>query len=212
MSTDRSPRPVEIVTAVMLGLISVVTALGAWQSAVWTGVADEFERDSVDARDVSVNQSVLAEYARRVDTEASSEARRYAELATASSDPLEAVLNETLTNAALNRATPGLAVPWGQWREAGFSAEIDPLQHPDYLAARDGRYQSYGYTAGVLAGLSDEMRSKASLLAQASLIQSLALFLFGIAGINRAQSVRVAVLALGVLVFLGGLALASTAF
>lgn len=196
----------------MLGLISVVTALGAWQSAVWTGVADEFERDSVDARDVSVNQSVLAEYARRVDAEVASEARRYAERAAASNDPLEAVLNETLANAALNRATFGLSEPWARWRDAGFSAELDPLQHPDYLAARDGRYQSYGHTAAVLAALSDEMRGKASVLAQASLIQSLALFLFGIAGVNRVRSVRIAVLGLGFLVFLGGLVLASLAF
>ncbi|MDF1479645.1 hypothetical protein PYV02_11185 [Leifsonia sp. H3M29-4] len=212
MSTDRSPHSVEIVTAVMLGLISVVTALGALQSAVWTGVADEFERDSIDARDVSVNQSVLAEYARRVDTEASAEARRYAELASTTSDPLEAVLNETLANASLNRATPGLAAPWGAWRESGFSAQIEPLRHPDYLAARDGRYQSYGYTAGELAAFSDEMRSKSSVLAQASLIQALALFLFGIAGVNRLQPVRIAVLGLGMVVFLGGLALASAAF
>ena len=65
---ERPTRALDVITAVMLGLVSVVTALGAWQAATWDVRSQEYERDAGDARDVSVNQSVQADYAARLDT------------------------------------------------------------------------------------------------------------------------------------------------
>jgi len=49
-------------------------------------------------------------------------------------------------------------------------------------------------------------------LAQAALVQALALFLIGIAGVNRVGAVRVAILALGAVVFLVGIVVALSSF
>ncbi len=71
MEKSSPERTIAIVTAVMLGLVSVVTALGAWQAAVWNGIADEYAEDASDAQDVSINQGVLANYSLRLDQQTS---------------------------------------------------------------------------------------------------------------------------------------------
>lgn len=212
MASSASSRGFEIMTATMLGLISVVTALGAWQSASLDRVANEFGRDASDARDVSVNQFVLADYSRRLDQESSVDAREFAAQRDAVTDPLEIAFYDTRVQATLARATPGFSEAWLEWEKHDFAAEFDPANDPDYIVARDGFAASYSYASLVAKSLEDATRSRAGVLAQAALIQALALFLFGIAGVNRLQSVRAAVIVLGTVVFIFGFGLASTSF
>ena len=212
MERERSSRGVEIVTAVMLGLASVVTALGAWQAAQWNRVADEFASDASDARDVSVSQSVSSDYALRVDQEASAQALAYFQLAQAATTDEERLFYQFSQTSALARTTPGFAETWLAWSENGFDPTTNPLQDSDYLVARDGTGDSYSQAAAVLSDASKTMKAKSGVLAQAALIYALALFLLGISGVNRLRAVRGAIVALGVAVFIGGLVLASTAY
>lgn len=211
MTAPTSTRGFEIVTAVMLGLVSVTTALGAWQASTWSQQAADLLQDAQDARDVSVSQAVLADYARRGDTEASLAARTYDAQAAEAVD-LDRLFYLTKVDIELTKATPGFADIWHEWQAAGFPADVDPLRDETYLELRDGWYQSYSHTALVAGDLASRTGAKSGILAQAALIQALALFLFGIAGVNRLAAVRAGVLGLGVVVFLAGLALALTAF
>jgi hypothetical protein len=208
---ERSTRRLDVITAVMLGLVSVATALGAWQAAAWDAASQEFERDSGDARDVSVNQAVLADSAARADREASTTARALADQGAQLTDPLELLGLENSIDAALASTTPGFGDSWRLWREGGFDPATPPTEDPGYLVSRDGRFQSYGVAGAELDRLSNAVDDRSSVLAQASLIQALALFLFGIAGVNHVFFVRVGVLSLGSLAFLGGLVVALTA-
>lgn len=211
MEKSSPERRIAIVTAVMLGLVSVVTALGAWQAAVWNDIADEFADDASDARDVSVNQSVLADYNFRLDQQTSAATAPYW-FQLQSADEFESMYLDFVITAQLGRTTPGFSEAWRQWAESDFTAEQNPLTDPDYLAELRKTPDSYAYTASVLAGAADAQEAKSGILAQAALIQALALFLFGISGVNRLRSVRIGVLALGVVVFLAGLILAVSAF
>jgi hypothetical protein len=205
-------RAIEIVTAVLLGLISLVTALLAWQGSAWTLTADSLERDSTNARDVSVTQSVLADYSRGVDAEASANARLYYEDYVAETDALVQLSLVTQVQAELGRATATFGDAWFVWAEEGFPETDTALQNQDYLVYRDGTAQSYAYVAALAATASDSFKERASIVAQASLVNALALFLVGISGINRSSSVRIAVVSIGTAVFLGGLALATGAY
>lgn len=211
MKKAQSSRELEIVTAVMLGLVSVVTALGAWQAAVWNSIADEYAEDAADARDVSISQTVLADYALRLDTESSANAARYQDLV-AGVDPQADALNLIKVQTQLARTTPGLAQSWEEWSASGFAAEENPIADPAYIVELRKLPDSYAYVSQALSTAADTQHSKSGILAQASLVQALALFLFGIAGVNRLVPVRAGVLALGIAVFLGGLAFAATAF
>ena len=209
---ERPSRALDVITAIMLGLVSVVTALGAWQAAAWDGRAQEFGRDAGDARDVSVNQSVQADYAARTDLEASLAARAIADRREGQIDPLELALIDNEIQATLSSTTPGFSDAWYLWQSGGFDPTSAPVDDPDYLAGRDGFYQSYGVAGFVLDDLSHQLQTRSSVLAQAALVQALALFLIGIAGVNRVGAVRVVILALGAVVFLVGIVVALSSF
>jgi len=196
----------------MLGLVSVVTALGAWQAATWDARSQEFERDAGDARDVSVNQSVQADYAARTDLEASLTARAIAAERAGQTEPLELALIDNRIQATLISTTPGFADAWYVWQSGGFDPAAAPIDDPDYLAGRDGFYQSYGVAGAVLDDLSHQLQTRSGVLAQAALVQALALFLIGLAGVNRVGAVRVAILILGAVVFIVGVGVALSAF
>lgn len=205
-------RAVELVTAVLLGLISLATALVAWQGAAWTMSSDEFERSGSNARDVSVTQAVLADYARTTDAEVSARARLSFEKYVAEQDPLVALELANDVQSEIARSSYGFSDVWFEWAGQGFPDETPALQDDRYLVQRDGLSQSYGEVAALAASFSDDYQKRAQTLTQASLVFALALFLVGISGVNRSVGVRKAVLALGTVVFLAGLLITASAY
>lgn len=212
VTAERTSRRLDVATAVMLGLVSVVTAVGAFQAAAWETRSQELERDSGDARDVSVNQAVLANANTRADLEAATTAAVLWEQREASDDLFERAGLENRIRAVLVATTPGFSDSWVQWQESGFDPLARPTDDPDYLVLRDGLHQSYAVAGDELDRLSNEFEDRAGVLAQASLIQALALFLFGIAGVNNVIFVRLGMLGLGTVAFIVGLIVALSAF
>jgi hypothetical protein len=211
MQREGSSRGIEIVTAIMLGLASVVTALGAWQAAQWTRVADEFAGDASDARDVSVSQAVAANNSLRIDQEASAQALAYFQLEQSASAFEDVLFYQFSRTSALARTTSGFADAWEAWAAGGFDPAANPLEDADYLVQRDGLGASYAQAAVVMNEASKTMKAKAGVLAQAALIYSLSLFLLGISSLNRLRAVRGGIVALGIAVFIGGLVISSMA-
>lgn len=212
VTAERTSRRLDVATAVMLGLVSVVTALGAFQAAAWETRAQEFERDSGDARDVSVNQAVLADAYTRADLEAATTAAVLWQQREATDDLFERVGLENRIRAVLVATTPGFSESWVRWQEGGFDPLARPTDDPDYQVIRDGRHQSYAVAGDELERLSNELEDRAGVLAQASLIQALALFLFGIAGVNKVLFVRIGMIGLGGVAFLAGILVALSSF
>lgn len=210
----RSVRGLEVTTSVMLGLVSLVTALGAWQAAVWNDRASELAAQAADARDVSINQAVFTEYSMRADRAAVAEARELLTLQKATDDELLSLYYDVqiLGKFSVGRSTSGLAEAWERWVASELAPEFDPLRDPVYLAERQKVPDSYAQVSDELIAAAGTLGARSGVLGQAALIQAVSLFLLGISGITRLPGARLGLVSLGVVVFIAGLALATTAF
>lgn len=198
----------------MLGLVSVVTALGAWQAAVWNDQAGDLAAQAADARDVSINQAVYTEYSMRADRAAVAEARELLTLRDGTDDELLALYYDVqiLGKFSVGRSTSGLSEAWDRWVAAELAPELDPLRDPVYLAERQKVPDSYAQVSDDLIAAAGTLAARSGILSQAALIQAVSLFLLGISGITRLYGARLGIVSLAVVVFISGLALAVTAF
>lgn len=206
-------RGLEIATAVALGVVSLVTALGVLQASVWTSDAARFGQDASDARDQSVSIAVVAQLRQRADYGATLAAERLARLqdaAVAAGDYTTALQLEADLSTEL--IASGLRDEFDAWRQAGFPDDANPAQSAEYLAQNSGEAQALVLTSQRLGALGKELSTRATIFAQAAVIHALALFLFGVAGINRLRLARYVTLGVGAAVFLFGLLVMVTAY
>ncbi|MEO5535821.1 MAG: hypothetical protein ABIR17_11905 [Pseudolysinimonas sp.] len=215
MQTRPVGRGLEIATAIALGVVTLVTALGVLQSAAWTSQATRLAEDSSDARDQSVTNGVLSQVSQRSDYGATLEAQRLTLLqndAIAADDYSTALSLELSIQTALTAAYELPDGSFDAWRDAGFPADANPAQSADYLVIGQGEADALLLTSQRLGALSTQFTGRSAIFGQATLVYALALFLFGVAGINRLRVARVVTLVLGTVVFVFGLFLASTAY
>lgn len=209
-------RGLEIATAIALGVVSLVTALGVLQASLWTADAARFASDSADARDQSISVAVVSQLKARADVGALYEAARLARLqdeALAEGDQLLALQLETDITGTLGTVyVDGTADAFAAWRAAGFPDDANPAQSADYLVQGQGQADALILASQRLGDLGKQLTARAEIFGQASLVHALALFLFGVAGINRLRTTRYVTLAMGASVFLFGLFLMSTAY
>jgi hypothetical protein len=211
-----SSRALDVLTAVLLGLVSLTTALGAWQAGTWSAQAKEYGSSSADARDVSIVQTVAWQYQSRLDAANVLQARKFALLevqSLAGDDFAAAAYNGVMVTNHLGRViADGLPEAFESWRSDGFPADQTPTSDPVYIANLRGDADSYALTSAVAGQFKDALEAKAGIFTQAALIDALALFLLGVAGINRLRAARFATLVLGGVVFLASLVLMATAY
>ena len=198
----------------MLGLVSLVTALGAWQAAVWNDRAGELATQAADARDVSINQAVFTEYTMRADRAAVAEARELLAMQDATDDEVLSLYYDVQIQSKflVGRSTSGLGEAWDRWVASELAPELDPLRDAVYVAERNKVPDSYARASDELIAAASTLGARSGILSQAALIQAVSLFLLGISGITRLHGARLGIVSLGVAVFLAGLALAVTAF
>jgi hypothetical protein len=207
--TREASRSLDVLTAVLLGVVSLTTALGAWQADTWSRQADRYALWASDARDSNVTLSVDWQANLRIDSDAVQQARTFAlreERAAAAGDAKAASYAQLMIGNWLGRSLNGqLPEAFAAWREAGFAADKLPTLDPDYVAELRGDADSYALVATVASELKDGLEAKASTLTQAAVVDALALFLLGVAGINRLRSARFATLLLGATAYVGSL-------
>lgn len=205
-----------MLTAVLLGVVSLTTALGAWQAGAWSAEADGFGASSADARDVSLIRTVAWQYENRLDTAAVQHARKFALLedeATVSGDYVAGAYYSVMVGNHLARVlADGLPEAFTQWRADGFPPSESPTSDPIYRANLRGDADAYALGSALAGTFKDALQAKAGIFTQAALINALALFLLGVAGINRLRSARFATLVLGGVVYLASLVLMATAY
>jgi hypothetical protein len=210
-------RGLDVLTAVLLGVVSLTTALGAWQATIWDRQADAYGASSSDARDVSIASGVAWQYNSRLDAAAVLNARKYAvledESLAAAADPRDSAYYNVMVGNYLGRViADGLPEAFADWRADGFPVTENPTADPVYLANLRGDSDSYAIVSSVAGGFKDVLQGKAAIFAQAALIDALALFLLGVAGINRLRSARFATLVLGAAAYLASLLMMATAY
>jgi hypothetical protein len=208
-------RGVEIATALALGIVSLVTALGVLQASVWNTDAARWSADSADARDQSIAIAVVAQLKARADLGSVLEAERLALLqdeALAAGDIPRAAELDVDINGALAVAYDIGREGFDVWRAAGFPDDANPVESPAYLVEGQGEADALALTSRRLGDIAKQLSARAGIFGQASLVHALALFLFGVAGINRLRSARYVTLTIGALVFLFGLFLMSSAY
>ncbi len=214
MQTDAGDRGLEIATAFALGLVSVVTALGALQAGLWTAEAGRFASDAADARDQSISLSVTAQLKARSDFGSTLEAQLYAVRQDAAFAAEDLDLMVDMEIGIQNALGTAYAIPEGAfeaWREGGFVEDENPTRSPEYVLVNRGGVDALILTSQRLSALADELTTRAAIYGQAALVHALALFLFGVAGINRLRTARTVVLIMGAGVFAFGLLLMSMA-
>lgn len=215
MDTRPASRALEIATAIALGVVSLVTALGVLQSSLWNDAAGRFSADSADARDQSIAISVVAQLKQRADLASLLEARLIAadyDEAVAAGDIERAFDLLTDIQATIGNA---VALPDGafdEWYAAGFPDDAIPTDSAGYLVATRGEADALILASQRLGALAKQLSGQSAIFGQAALVHALALFLFGVAGINRLRAARYVTLAMGAVVFLFGLFLMSTAY
>jgi hypothetical protein len=209
-------RGLEIATAIALGVVSLVTALGVLQASIWNRDAARFGSDAADARDQGISVAVVAQLKARADLGAMYEAERLARLqdeALAAGEQIRAIeLEGDITNTLGTIYVDGVADVFAEWRAEGFPADGNPAASPEYLVQWQGEADALTLTSQRLGALGTQLTARAEIFGQASLVHALALFLFGVAGINRLRTTRYVTLAMGASTFLFGLFLMSTAY
>lgn len=215
MEREPTGRRLEIATALALGLVSLVTALGVLQASAWNTDAARLASDSADARDQSISVAVVEQLKARSDRAALNEAQRLALLqdeAFAAGDLERAIDLEISIGSELGNVYYVARADFDQWRESGFAADGNPAYSSDYLVKGLGQADALALTSRELGDVARQFMARAAVFGQASLVHALALFLFGVAGINRLRLARWVTLGVGAAVFAFGLFLMSTAY
>jgi len=200
----------------MLGVVTLTTALGAWQATTWTRQATDYGESSSDARDANITRSIDWQGSYRLDSAAVLQARKYALLedqAVTADDFVAAAYSNTMVANYLARSVNArLPGAFEEWRAAGFPPDDLPTSDPGYVAALRGDADSYSIVSALAGGFKDSLQGKAAIFTQAALVDALALFLLGVAGINRLRSARFATLALGAAAYLASLVMMAAAY
>lgn len=198
--------------------MSLTTALGAWQASTWDRQAADYGESASDARDAAVIRGVSWQYRNRLDTAAVLNARRFAVLedqARADGDILAEAYYSVLVGNHLARIVAnqdGLQEAFQEWRGAGFPVDGNPTTDPEYLVDLRGDADSYTIASSIAGDFKSALESKSRVFTQAALIDALALFLLGVAGINRLRAARRVTLVLGSVAYLISLFMMATAY
>lgn len=201
----RSARDIlEIITAILLGLVSVATAFGAYQAANLLGAAAEHHSVSQQLRDRNLNEVVGAELQLRDDSAKLFEALALSGEAVAFPDRIAEVFERQ--DFIVSTTSPEFAAAWQVWADSGFVDATIPLANPDYQVALFADGHAMQYVSAVADGIADHYEAKADGLTIASVLFAIALFLLGVAGVMRSWVVALVLASGATAVFLGGLA------
>lgn len=194
---------IEIITAVLLGLVSVTTALGAYQASVWALESAEYRQAASQMRDRNLTELLTAQLILRQDGAKLTEAFALETEADLYPERAEAVEREQ--EALLGSASPGFLEQWTVFRDGGFAPELAPITQPEYEAQLFAQPHSLQYGSFVANTLADEAAEKSAQVAVSSVIFAIALLLLGVAGVNASWKVAASLAGGATAVYLAGL-------
>jgi len=189
MSDDTRLRSIlEIATAVLLGLVSVATAAGAYQATEWSRQAGASSSAAGQLRDQSLASNIASQLAAADDAERISEvlAMEFEIMrGAADTDGLHA-----RQRVILEGGSPGLTAEWTRWVDAGYPTSAPPLSGQGFAAAQFAPTFGANRASADAFELAEQLGDRSLQITVASAVFALALLLLGVSGANR--SVRVA--------------------
>lgn len=205
MADTRLRSALEIGTAVLLGLVSVATAAGAYQASVWADQAADFTSVSQQLRDRNLSSYIAADIASYNDSELLFEALdlEFAMVEEGADFPTLLAQQDVV----LRSATPGLAEAWSEWRAAGYPDDLFPVTLDEYNATLYAETVALNRVSVVAYDLSQELGERQLRITVASVVFALALLLLGVSGVNASLRVSLALALSGAGAFVLGVAL-----
>jgi hypothetical protein len=206
MDDSRLRSALEIATAILLGLVSVATAAGAYQASAWAEQAGGYTSAAGQLRDESLALNIEAQLVSADDADRIADVLGL-EFRVLNGDPaVEEIRAEQ--DLILRGGSPGLEGEWDRWVDAGFPPDAPPLSDPDFAAV--GLAPTYGANraSAVAFELADELGTRSLQLTVASSVFALALLLLGVSGANRSVRVSFALALFGAGVFVIGIGIA----
>jgi hypothetical protein len=189
----------EVVTAVLLGLVSVGTTFSAYQATVLTQQAADLASISQQQRDRNLTEFLSSQLTFRDDSRRVSAA--FALQSELILRPENAEQVAAQRDALVAAGSPALREAWPAWADAGYGIESFPLADPDYTVALFAESQSLQYVSFVTDGMVDRLTGRAQTLTGAAVIFALALFVLGVAGVLTAPRAVISLAAGGAALF-----------
>ncbi len=196
----------EIATAILLGLVSVATAAGAYQASTWSKEASRYESIGGQLRDESLSTFIASDLAGFDDGE-----RIFAaldlelEILDGATD-VEGV--QAQQDAILGAASPGLSEAWDSWVAGGYRDADFPMQTAEYAAVSFAPTYAANRASAVAHDLADALGARSLQLTVASVVFALSLLLLGVSGANASLRVAFALALGGAAAFAGGIVIA----
>jgi len=200
---DKLRSALEIATAVLLGLVSVATAAGAYQSSQWAQQSGEYASIAGELRDASLSTFITSDLISFDDTELLFEALEL-EFQIEENPPNVADLIEQ-RDLILAKATPGVAEQWPVWVAGGFDNADFPTSTAQYVETLLAPTYSANKASSVAYEAADSLTARSVQQAVAAAIFALALLLLGVSGANTSLKVAFGLAVAGAAAFVGGL-------
>lgn len=193
----------EIATAILLGLVSVATAAGAYQASEWSQEAGRYESISGQLRDASLSTFIANDLAGFDDGERLFEALEL-EFEILGGDPDVEGLRER-QDAILAAATDGVLDDWHKFVDGGYRPEDLPTQSAEYTALTIAPTFAANSASAVAYEISQGFGARSLQLTVASVIFALSLLLLGVSGANASLKVAFALTIGGAAAFATGI-------
>lgn len=193
----------EIVTAVLLGLVSVATAVGAYQASEWARQSGGYASIAGQLRDASLSTNIASQLASLDDGERIFDALAIEfDIMDGAADVEE--LRER-QEVILDGGSPGLTDEWTRFVESGYAQDSYPTTSTTFVA--DMLAPTYGanQASAVAYDLSEQIGGRSLLVTIASVVFALALLLLGVSGANQSLKVAFGLAVGGAAAFLVGI-------
>lgn len=184
----------EVATAILLGLVSVATAAGAYQASEWGQQSAVYAGAAGQLRDESLASGIASQIARFDDNERFSDALAIELKIAGGAENVDELRGHQ--EVLLDGGSPGLADSWDRWVASGYADDENPLTSADFNAPQLAPTYGANRASAVAYAIADDIGARSMQLTVAAAIFALALLLLGISGAN--QSLKIAFgLALG---------------
>ena len=202
---SRTRGVLEIVTAILLGLVSVATAFGAYQAGQWGQEAADIAGASQQMRDRNLALFLETEIISGDDTERLFDALALNSEAVFYPERTEALMAER--DVVIAAASPALVDAWEVWEACDYCLDQIPLNAPQYQADMFAPAQSYNLVSAEAFKSAEHLLQRSYTMTIVSVVFAIALLLLGVAGVSSRLRVSALTTGGGALAFLVGVAI-----
>jgi hypothetical protein len=202
---SRTRGALEIITAILLGLVSVATAFGAYQAGQWGQEAADIAGASQQMRDRNLALFLETEIISGDDTERLFDALALNAEATFYPERTERLMAER--DVIIAAASPALIDAWEVWEGCGYCLDQIPLNAPQYEADMFAETQSYNLVSAEAFTSAEHLLQRSYTMTIVSVVFAIALLLLGVAGVSSRLRVSALTTGGGALAFLVGVAI-----